>query len=156
MPNIGRRIGIPLASLALLLAGCGRFANVAPMAATAATSALARAQSTAGPASITGISGDGHVATNFSIMAGMGIELKAIVSNPTNLPLTYHWDTNGGGWSDETQPTFDFMANWEGLYDATCTILDASGHALDSKHVTIDVWSIPSPPPVPPIPVPHA
>lgn len=83
---------------------------------------------------------------------GAAWELKALVSNPTNQPLTYHWDTNGGGWSDVTQPEFEFVSEMWGDYQATCTIQDATGKALDSKSVNIDVMNIPTPPPFPPGP----
>lgn len=148
-----RQAPVALLLLAALAAGCGTHA--APVVVSNPAPFKAAAKSTKAGLSIASFTGNGKTGSFFSTFEGGSVKLVANVSNPGNVPYTLKWDGYGQASGPAGHQAFTFYAWQGGNYDVACTLLDASGALAEMQTVSIQVVSFPSPPPIPPIPVPH-
>ena len=73
------------------------------------------------------VSGDAPLEVSFTCDSATG-----------NLPLSYSWDFDNDGTEDSTQQNPTHTFNDVGVFDATCTVIDADGDA-DSESIAITV-----------------
>lgn len=142
---------VAVAAGMIMAAGCG--ASLSQSTATAPKAFVATTkQAPAKGFAFKGISGDGRIADHFTTWEYQTIRFKAVVDGADG-PLTYRWDSYGQIWGKKDQPEIRWSGPWDGWYDVSCTITDAAGHA-EKRSVSVKVWRVPTPPPMPPIPHP--
>jgi hypothetical protein len=148
---VGKSVRIAFVALAAVLAaGCGT--AISGSAGTNVGTKTVAAKQVKG-LTFRGISGDGKIRDHFTIWEHQSIRFKAEVDNPDGGKLTYKWDTDGWFWGKKDQQEANWSGPWDGWYDVSCTVTDATGRS-ETRRVDVKVWAIPTPPPVPHPPVP--
>lgn len=141
-----RIIQLALVGASLVAAGCG-VGSIQPTTTVRPQALQAQAR-----ALDLRISGNGVVRDHFSTWENMTIKFKAQASDAT-APLTYKWETDGFIWGKKDAAEVTWDGPWHGWYSVTCTVTDAAG-AKASKTVDVNVFAIPTPPPIPNPPIP--
>jgi hypothetical protein len=147
------RVRIALAAMAAFAAaGCGL--GVSNPASGKLAPATVNKAASAKTFTFKGIAGNGRVSDHFTTWEHSSIRFKAIVDNPAGAKLTFKWDSNGHIWGKKDQQEANWSGPWDGWYEVDCTVTDEAGNK-QTKNVSVKVWAVPTPPPVPHPPIPH-
>ncbi|MBM3266736.1 MAG: hypothetical protein FJZ01_03720 [Candidatus Sericytochromatia bacterium] len=150
---MGKHVRVALVAMAAVFAaGCGVGIS-GQTGAAKSTTVAAKSAVTVKAFTFRGIAGDGKIRDHFTIWEHQSIRFKAVVDNLDGGALTYKWDTDGWFWGKKDQPEANWSGPWDGWYDVTCTVSNAAGQT-EKRRVSVKVWSVPTPPPIPHPPVP--
>ena len=141
-----RIIRLALVGASLVAAGCG-VGTIQPSTTDRAPGMKAQARALG-----VEISGNGVVKDRFSTWENMTIKFKAKATDSA-APLAYKWETDGYIWGKKDVAEVTWDGPWRGWYSVTCTVTDGAGNK-GSKTVDVNVFSIPTPPPIPHPPIP--